>query len=48
MPQLLGIMFFGALLSSIAAIIQRASKAARRWAGGGEAVGAAACTASCV
>ncbi|PRW33121.1 voltage-gated potassium channel [Chlorella sorokiniana] len=28
--QLLGIMFFGALLSSIAAIIQRASKAARR------------------
>lgn len=31
-PQLLGIMFFGALLSSIAAIIQRASKEARRWA----------------
>lgn len=30
--QLLGICFFGALLSSIAAIIQRASKAARRWA----------------
>lgn len=29
--QLLGIMFFGALLSSIAAVIQRASKAARRW-----------------
>lgn len=34
MHQLLGIMFFGALLSSIAAIIQRASKAARRWEGG--------------
>lgn len=31
--QLLGIMFFGALLSSIAAVIQRASKAARRWVG---------------
>ena len=28
--QLLGICFFGALLSSIAALVQRASKAARR------------------